>query len=597
MPVVANATIEVTPVLQGAQQSLTEQMTGAAAPAAEAAGKAAGGKLGGGLVAGLAGGAVAAGAAVSGVSAALIGATDATAQYGDQIDKASQKLGVSSTFYQEWEAVLQHSGTSMNNMGASFKKLAQASQGATQDQEEAFEALGLSMAEVANMSAEDLFANVISGLQGMEESTERTALATALLGKGAQELGPLLNTSAEDTQAMIDTVNDLGGVMSEDSVKAAAAYQDAMQDMTTAMDGVKNGVVGSLLPVMTDLFTSVGDFISTADLTPLTDTLGKAVTALGNFISGLDIEAIGNTFQSVVEACGDVLGTAWDAMSVIFDALKGAFDTITESLDGTGADWDTIWGGMSEVIGTVAEVISGAIELIARGIAWLIRQVQTDGTLFNTVWKGMQKAVEVAQGVIKGVVDFVSALLDGDWNAAWDAAKSTVDTITGGISEVLSGTWDSIKETAEGMWNNIKDAITQPIQDAKDTISGIIDKVKEFFPIKLGKIFSGLELPHFKISGGEIPWGIGGMGTAPSVKVEWYAKAMQQPYMFGRSTVFAAGESGDEMLYGREALMNDIREATGGAGVTFNVTVNGAESPEVWAARFMREAQQFARIS
>ena len=58
--------------------------------------------------------------AVAGASAAIIGATGATAEYGDQIDKASQKLGVSSTFYQEWEAVLQHSGTSMDSMSASF---------------------------------------------------------------------------------------------------------------------------------------------------------------------------------------------------------------------------------------------------------------------------------------------------------------------------------------------------------------------------------------------------------------------------------------------------------------------------------------------
>lgn len=597
MPVVANATIEVTPVLGGAQQSLTDQLVGAAEPAAEAAGEKSGSKFGSGLVKSIAAGSAAVGAAVAGTGTALMAAAGKTAEYGDSIDKASQKLGVSSTFYQEWQAVLQHSGTDMDKMSATFKKLAQASRGASQDQEEAFEALGLSMSEVANMSTEDLFANVVSGLQGMEEGTERTTLATTLLGKGAMEMGALFNTSAEDTQGMIDKVHELGGIMDESAVKDAAAYHDAMQDMTTAMDGVKNGVIASLLPAMTDLFNKVGDFIGNTDLSPITDTIGKAVEAVGDFIGAIDIQAVGEIFMNVVSAIGDVVGTAWEVIQEVFGGLKEGFDTISAALSEGGVEWSDVWGGISSTLQTVGTIISTVIQAIAKVIAWLITETQKDGTLFNAVWKGIQTAVKTAQDVIKGVVDFVSALLDGDWSAAWDAAKGVVDSITGGISEILSNTWDSIKETASNMWGNIKDAITQPIQDAKDTISGIVDKIKEFFPLKLGKIFSGIELPHFKISGGTVPWGIGGMGEAPSVSIKWYRRAMEQPYMFGQSTIFAAGEAGDEMLYGHEALMEDIKTAVGGPNMVFNVTVNGADRPEEWAHRLLREAKQYGRLA
>ena len=185
MPVVASATLEVTPGLSGAQQSLTQQLTGAASGAGDTAGKAAGSKMGASLAKGLAAGTAIVTGAVAGASAAMIGAAGKTAEYGDQIDKASQKLGVSSTFYQEWQAVLQHSGTDMDRMSATFKKLATASQDASEDQQAAFERLGLSMDDVKNMSTEELFTSVISGLQGMEEGTERTSIATELLGKGA----------------------------------------------------------------------------------------------------------------------------------------------------------------------------------------------------------------------------------------------------------------------------------------------------------------------------------------------------------------------------------------------------------------------------
>lgn len=489
MPVVASATLEVTPVMAGAQQSITEQLTGAALPAAEKTGQESGSKFSSSLVKGIGAGSVAVAGAVAGVSGALIKTAGDTAAYGDQIDKASQKLGVSSTFYQEWQAVLQHSGTDMDKMSATFKKLATASQDASADQQAAFEKLGLSMDDVSKMSPEELFTHVISGLQGMEEGTERTSLATTLLGKGAMEMGALLNTSSEDTQAMIDKVHDLGGVMGEDAVKASARYQDSLQDMQTAFDGIKNGVGAKLLPVLADFMDKVADFITNTDLTPLTDMVGKAVEGLGNFISNLDIEAIGNTFQTVVTTIGEVLGTAWDAMSIVFDALQGAFQTITDSLNTTGTDWSDVWNGISEVITTVATVIGEIIGIIASVIAGLITEAQTEGTLFNAVWESIQIAIQAAGDIIKGVIDFVSALLSGDWKGAWDAAEGIVETMTNaidnvvttifnGIADFLLSVWDTIKNTVSNAVTAVKDKISNVFSAARDTVHNIFEDIK-----------------------------------------------------------------------------------------------------------------------
>ena len=489
MPVVASATLEVTPVMAGAQQSITEQLTGAALPAAEKTGQESGSKFSSSLVKGIGAGSVAVAGAVAGVSGALIKTAGDTAAYGDQIDKASQKLGVSSTFYQEWQAVLQHSGTDMDKMSATFKKLATASQDASADQQAAFEKLGLSMDDVSKMSPEELFTHVISGLQSMEEGTERTSLATTLLGKGAMEMGALLNTSSEDTQAMIDKVHDLGGVMGEDAVKASARYQDSLQDMQTAFDGIKNGVGAKLLPVLADFMDKVADFITNTDLTPLTDMVGKAVEGLGNFISNLDIEAIGNTFQTVVTTIGEVLGTAWDAMSIVFEALQGAFQTITDSLNTTGTDWSDVWNGISEVITTVATVIGEIIGIIASVIAGLIMEAQTEGTLFNAVWESIQIAIQAAGDIIKGVIDFISALLSGDWKGAWDAAEGVVETMTNaidnvvttifnGIADFLLSVWDTIKNTVSNAVTAVKDKISNVFSAARDTVHNIFEDIK-----------------------------------------------------------------------------------------------------------------------
>jgi len=675
MPEVAQATISVTPVLDGAQQSLTEQLTGAAGTAGESAGKESGSKFSGSMAKSLAKGTAVVAGAVAGVGAALVGAAGKTAEYGDEIDKASQKLGVSSTFYQEWEAVLQHSGTSMDSMSATFKKLATASQDASDDQIAAFEALGLSMDQVSSMSAEDLFTSVISGLQDMEEGTDRTALATTLLGKGATELGALFNTSSEDTQAMIDRVHELGGVMSEDAVAASAQYQDSLQDMKTSLQGVGTSLMADLLPSLSGFMDSIGDFVSTADLSPITDTLGEATTALGDFISGLDIEAIGNTFQDVVAAIGDAVGLAWDVISQVFDSLEDAFGTITDALNDTGADWDDVWAGVTDVVQTAADLVSAAIEAIAEVIAWVITEAQTDGTVINDIWNTIQSTFEDAVTVITDLIDMVTAILHGDWESAWESAQDIVVTVLGAISNIcntvwnaiksaastiwtaiknaitgaidnaktslqntwnniksnitgvwdslkstasstwdgiktavmtpidslktaLSSAWDTVKSTASGAWDSIKSAITGPIQSAKDTISGILDGIKGFFPLSIGKIFSNLQLPHISVSGGKAPFGIAGQGELPSFSVSWYAKAMQDPYMFQNATLFGAGETGDEILYGREALMEDIRQAVGRGPVNnWYITVDGAEDPAAWADKFVRQVKLQTRMA
>lgn len=617
MPEVAQATITVTPVLDGAQQTLTNELTGIAGPAGDKAGTESGSKFSGSFTKSLLGGTVAVTTAVVGAGAAMIGAANSTAEYGDKIDKASQKLGVSSTFYQEWDAVLRHSGTSMDSMTGTFRKLATASQDATDDQVKAFEALGLSLDQVQNMSTEELFSAVISGLQNMEEGSERTNIATELLGKGAMEMGALFNTSSEDTQAMIDRVNELGGVMSEDGVKASADYKDSMLDMQTAFSGVANGLMVELLPPLTDFMTKMADFIANTDLSPVTDTIGLAVTALGNFISGLDIEAAGQAFGVVVEGIGAAVSIAWDVISTIFDSLQTGFDTITGSLSDVGVDWDDVWNGISDVMQTVADLIGSAIELIADTIAWLITEAQTEGTYFNTVWENIQTAVSTAADVIQGVIDTISALLKGDWESAWESAKGTVDSYLDGISKICENTWNFIKDTATKVWDGIKSAIEEPIENAKETVASVWDAVSS----KAREVWDGI---HSKITGTfrsiesyikpvvnwlkgifnfewklpditlpHIAWhwhDIGGFLSIPVFDgIDWYAKGG----IFNDASLIGVGEAGREAVVPLEGaamrpFARAIAEEMSNAGGDIYNTVN------VYAAEGM-DINQLAR--
>ena len=213
----------------------------------------------GSLVSGAAKFAAGAAASITAAGTAVFAFADNIAGAGDTIDKQSQKLGISAKSYQEWDAVLGHCGASIDSLKGGMKKLTSAIADASDDQVAAFQAVGLSMDQVASMSTEDVFSAVITGLQGMEEGAARTDIATTLLGKSAQELGPLLNTSAEDTAAMKQAVNELGGVMSDEAVAASASFKDALQDLTTIGTGFKNALGAQVMPYVTEAMTALTD--------------------------------------------------------------------------------------------------------------------------------------------------------------------------------------------------------------------------------------------------------------------------------------------------------------------------------------------------
>ena len=188
---VARAVVTIVPSLEGSQQSITKQLTPAADSAGESAGKSSGSKFASKFSSALSSGAkvmatavTASVASVTALSASLYSAAQATAAYGDNIDKMSQKMGLSSTAYQEWNFIAEHSGTSMESLKTAMTKLTTAAGNGN----DAFTALGISAEQAQNMSREELWNATITALTGGEDETERARLAQSLFGKGATEM-------------------------------------------------------------------------------------------------------------------------------------------------------------------------------------------------------------------------------------------------------------------------------------------------------------------------------------------------------------------------------------------------------------------------
>lgn len=393
------AYVQIIPSAEGISGSISSILE----PEATSAGTKAGVNIAGGIGTALKGATTLVAAGTAAVTGAIVKGSSDLASYGDNIDKMSQKMGMSAQAYQEWDAVMQHSGTSMETMKASMKTLANAAETGSA----AFETLGISQEQLASMSQEQLFEATISALQNVENETERTYLAGKVLGKGATELGALLNTSAEDTQAMRDRVHELGGVMSDDAVKAAAAFQDNLQDMQTAISGLGRNMVAELLPSMNQImagFTSliVGEEGATEALSAGFSSLFSSLDGVAQNIVSTITEMMPSIISGIAEILPQIIEMATSLIisfaEAIVQALPQLITTVLPSL---------LEAAVNIVVSLGQALIEAAPQLVEAGFE-----------LFNMLKESfsgsdmMDKGLETIQGLLDGITEALPGLLD-----------------------------------------------------------------------------------------------------------------------------------------------------------------------------------------
>ncbi len=476
------------------------------------------------------------GAATVGTGKAIWEATSGVAEYGDNIDKMSQKMGISAQAYQEWDAVMQHSGTSMESMKASMKTLANA----VEKGNEAFERIGLTQEQLANMSQEQIFEATLAGLQNVEDTTERTYLAGQLLGRGATELGALLNTSAEETQAMRDRVRELGGVLSDEAVKSAAQFQDNLQDLQTSIEGVKRGILTELLPAFNGLmdgFTKLMSGEAGAD-DAIVSGIENLITGVGNIVDkAVDIgaEVIPRVIEGIVKRLPDLFATLSESVLTmvpivlgvlrdsVFPAIMTAlpalfssyFEQLPQMLEGAMDFYEEFLpmiielavqlitmfaNAMEEAYPIIMEasykmmpILTGAIlqnlpELINAVVIIIMAVVNA---MISSIPSMISAIIQIAGQIVAAIVELVPTLIALAVKIITDFLTNIVITATKFLSgDYWKGMLNGIvKSFTDIDWAGIGTMLTQGIADGikagftkvKDAVTGVANGIKDKF--------------------------------------------------------------------------------------------------------------------
>lgn len=489
---IAKAYIQIIPSADGIKGSLEQVMGGEA----ESAGKKTGGKFskffGGALKTG---GAVVAGmtAATTALTGSLIAGANATAEHGDQIDKLSQKLGLSYESFQKFDYVLSQSGADITSMSTGMKTLTNKLDDAKNGSESAqamFEALGLSMEDLNSMSREEVFESVIYGFQGMEDSAERAALANDLFGRSGQELTPLFNTTTEETKAMMQAAEDLGMVMSDDAVKASAEYNDSLDTLQRTLSGAKNAMMADFLPAMTQVMDGLsalfsGDSSGVGMITEGIRSFADQITAALPDLINVGAEILLSLTEAIVQNLPVLLTAAVQAIETITAGLlqpenivllvDAAIDTIIAITDGIIQALPLIIDAMTTVIVTMCDRLSNpdSIQRLLKA-AWEIIKALAKG-LWDAFPQIASALGQVANAMFQVIGQWFSKMLQ--------KGKELVGKIGEGLRSGISNIMSIGRNIVEGIWNGISNALGWIKSKIRGWVGDVMSFLKRLFGI------------------------------------------------------------------------------------------------------------------
>lgn len=579
--------------------------------------------------------------AVAAVGAGFAKAAVKTSEYGDKVDKMSQKIGISAEAYQKWDYVMQRAGGSIDSMKMGMKTLSKQAE----SNSDAFQKLGISQEEVASLSQEDLFERTVKGLAGMEQGTERAALASELLGRAGADMGPLLNGGTEAIEEQMEIAEKYGMVMPDAAVKASAAFQDSLTTMNMTFEGLKNRMMAEFLPAMTQVTDGMaklfaGDMSGADDVAAgieaFIDKLGQVlpvVMEIGGRIMGNLAQSFIDKLPELLSATATVVGNVLtklgelvlkvpeifgamdlgsgitNAINQIFEALPGMLESFGEIISQL-ADWmvenapSIIMALVTGIVNAIPSVISAAgqiVNAILKVIVGLPMRLvavalSAVGNFALGLLKGLNKVTTNAGKIVSSVISAVKSLPGKLAEQAGSAVSSFAKGISNGVSSAvkqarelaskivsgIKGGLTNMDDIGSNIVKGIGNGITNGVGWIKGQIKSFVGNVKSFL-----KNLFGIKSPSRwarDVIGANIDRGIAAGIQQDAGIVDDAIEELLPDY--DKVTTKAVEGSATPGSLGNKTV-----------NISNNIVVDGAEAPEDYAARFVRELKAEMRTA
>lgn len=580
-PNVANAYVQIIPSMQGAQQSISQQLGSVVG----AEGSAAGNILGEGMLSGIGGKLGALGGLMKKIlpAASVAAVGKALFDIGSEFDEMTDTIVVGTGASGKALEALENSAKSIaTTVPTSFAEAGDIVQdlntrlGLTGD---TLTEVGTQIAQVGDLTGEafdtESFAGAMSAwgtaAEDMSGQLDTLFAISQSTGIGINQLTGITESAApqmsalgysfEETAAMAGLLDkaglDASGTMSKMSKALTTLAQDGEEPvdaMTRITEEIQNyidkGDEAAAISAASDLFGTRGatQFVAAvqsgamsveefaAAMSDSSGIIGETESQTMDFSE--HVAVLKNQFKELLEPIG----------SAVFAGLSTVMANITQAfgafVNGPGQKIGAIFKGIVSVASEVGTAFTEAFGKVT-GVKSFSDATAKLGSVFRTVGSILKPVVSLFTSLLRTILPPLARLVGATLGTAFKTLSSAVGVARSAFQKI-----QGVINTVKSAFENFKRIVTAPF-----------------------RFLAGLKLPHINVSGGSAPWGIGGLGTKPSFSVTWAAKGM----ILDKATLIGAGEAGREGLIPLEGgAMRPFAQAIakemdgGSSGNTFN---------------------------
>lgn len=239
--------------------------------------------------------------------------TRAAAAAAEKVEQLSQKTGIAQTTLESWSVALNRTGTDTEVFAQAFKALSKDIEKARSEADFSktkFAEMGLTLNDLGN--TETVIRAVADRIATMTDPAERARFATDLLGKAGMSLLPAFSQGSAGLDAAAQKARDFGLVLDESARTNLLQYDDALDDLGKAWQGLTTKVGAAAAPLL---------------------LTGVELAQASIVMSGRIVDAVVRMVEGV-RAAFATLGQIMDSVRAKTEAVSGFFRNMYDAVVG-----------------------------------------------------------------------------------------------------------------------------------------------------------------------------------------------------------------------------------------------------------------------
>lgn len=419
------------------------------------------------------------GTAAVGAATALAGLTVSASNYADDLITQSTFTRQSTDDLQKYAYAARFVDVDMNKLTGSMAKNIKSMDSARKGSAayaDAYNKLGVSVtgANGELRDSTEVYWDCIDALGKVENETERDALAMQLFGKSAQELNSVIDAGSEAFKELGNEAEEMGFILSEDSVKRLGTFNDKLQVLGAGMDGLKNSASLIALPFLDVLAGEGIDVLK--DFSKGIQQANGDVSKMGDVLG----DALGGVINIIVDHLPEFVDMGVEMVKSLISGIAQNAPTLAQS---AVAIVQTLVNGVAEllpiIINGAAQIVVGLAQGLGQSLPQLIPQiVQMVTTIVQTLIENIPLLIDAALQLVLGLAERIIAAIPVLVEAIPQIITSIITALLGAIPQIIQAGIDLLTALVQAL----PEIIAAIVEAIPQIIDGIITAVIESIP-------------------------------------------------------------------------------------------------------------------